>query len=146
MGKKRARNLNHLFHLMSKEIEKTLMDDVAKEVKKEEKKKIEREVYDKYEPTTYERKYDDGGLSDLENMEAKIIKKNTLSIQNIRRDEENNRLVAPIVESGKGYTYDFKYNGISRPFTLKTAEELKKNGAHIRALKSGLIKRGFRVK
>jgi len=83
-----------------------------------------------------------GGLLDRENIETKMIDDNTLRIENIRRDEESNRLVAPIIESGKGYYTDWLDERIGkRPFMEESAKELK-SGVAKNALIKGLRRQG----
>lgn len=142
---KNMRNMKQLFDHLNKQIAMSLEDDVAKKVKKVERDMIQTEVYDKYDPTMYDRKKKDGGLQDYKNMESKLID-GKLSIENIRKDEETDRYVAPVVETGSGYDYEFKYSNTGRPFVSKTAQELEKTGQHTQALKDGLTKRGLRVK
>lgn len=108
------------------------------------KEKIEDEVYSKYpDPVMYVRQKEDGGLLDEENMEVTMINDTTLSIENVRSDDGRN--VAEIVETGIGYEFEFPYNGIPRPFTEATREELRNTNEHVHAMYVGLKKEGIDV-
>lgn len=75
---------------------------------------IEINVYDKYEPKRYDRKQTHGGLTDPENIETGWERQTmTLTAESVRRDWEpvpqdgrhEGRLVAPVVERGRGYDF-----------------------------------------
>lgn len=143
---KTFKNLKELMKSIQIEIDKSLSEDVSKKVKKVQLEHVKKDVYDKYEPTVYNRRKDNGGLSDIDNIEGKLIKSGLLSIENKRKDEETGRLVAPVVETGQGYNYDFPFNGKSRPFVKNTIQELEVTQEHVQALKEGLQKRGINTK
>lgn len=99
-------------------------------------------VYDPsvYTPQQYERHYDNGGLSDVRNMEARYDPATmTLEVEDVRRDEETGRLVAPVVESGRGYTY---FSPGPRPFHFY-AEKMMGQGLFESALNEGLREAGM---
>lgn len=105
---------------------------------------VETEVYDVYDPVYYERKKNEGGLSDIDNMEATYDAANmTLEVEDVRRDEETGRLVAPVVESGRGYRY---FSPGARPFHKVAEENMAKTGELERALEYGLRQAGFDAK
>ena len=140
-----VKNYNQLFKQLQKVISESLKDEVADEAIKTMKFEIKRQVYDAYEPLSYERKYDDGGLVDDANILTEV-NGTTLVVENIRRDENDiSRNVAYVVETGEGYQYNvperLKYG---RPFTMATREELK-NGKAVNALKKGLNNRGLKT-
>ncbi len=119
--------------------------EVAKESRGTMKKHIQNDAYSQYAPTSYVRKYDQGGLIDDSNIETIMIDDNTLKVENIRKDEETGRLVTPVVEYGKGYYTDWLDKKIGpRPFVNNTFIELK-NGVAKEALKEGLRKQGVDV-
>lgn len=105
------------------------------------------EVYDKYDPLMYHRRGDHGGLSDQspDNMEAVYDRETrTLSVQDVNRDDETGRLVAPVVESGKGYQYPWE--GMkARPFHSVAQQEMIDSGWFSGALKAGLKRKGFQT-
>ena len=86
-------------------------------------------VYSAYPfPKVYERKYDQGGLLDPDNMVSTYDKTlKTLTVEDIRPDWEPTRRVhagrnvSEVVETGKGY--DFKQMG-PRPFHEPAEKEL----------------------
>lgn len=102
---------------------------------------VETEVYEKYEPTMYVRRGMNGGLADPENMEARYDADTmTLEVEDVRRDEESGRLVAPVVESGRGYDY---FSPGSRPFHRAAEKNMAESGELERALNYGLQQAGF---
>lgn len=126
-------------------INKALQQDVAPTVKRVMKEKINEEVYEKYpDPVMYDRRKEHGGLLDEANMEVTMVNDSTLSVENIRSDDGRN--VAEIVETGQNYEHDFKYNGIPRPFTEATREELRNTNEHMYALSRGLKRQGVNIK
>ena len=81
---------------------------------------------------------------DEANMEVTMLNDTTLSIENVRSDDGRN--VAEIVETGIGYEFEFPYNGVPRPFTEATREELRNTNEHIHAMYVGLKKQGINLK
>lgn len=109
---------------------------------------VQTEVYNAYEPVMYQRRGElgeDGGLNDFDVMEAQYDRTTmTLEVQDMSRDEETGRLIAPVVESGKGYQY--KWPGQKpRPFHKKAQEDLAASGLVNEALKKSLKAFGFSV-
>jgi len=103
------------------------------------------DVYDVYHGR-YQRDYDMGGLADEDNILTTMINDVTLKIEDVRRDEKTNRLVAPVVEYGYGYWTEELDDSIGkRPFIENTAKELRKGKARD-ALKKGLLRQGLNVK
>lgn len=136
---------------LNKRLSNSLEVEVAEVIKETMYRKIYTVVYNVYTPKQYKRQMDYGGLSDMnKNMSAKMIDGNTLSIRNIREaynEEAQLRLdVADIIESGQGYTRNFEYFGIPRPFTEETRKELRKTKGHVKALKEGLKRNGLKVR
>ena len=103
------------------------------------------DVYDAYQ-SQYDRKYDQGGLADEDNILTTMVNDVTLKIEDIRRDEKTGRLVAPIVEYGKGYWSEELDDAIGeRPFIENTAKKLR-NGKARNALLRGLKRQGVNCK
>lgn len=140
MGKS-FNNLNDLFKHLEKQANSVLKNEVAEEVIRTMQEKIEDEVYSVYEPRVYERQGYQGGLVDPKNIEVTVESDNTIAVENIRFDGD--REVAQIVESGQGFQFDFPYNGVPRPYTEKTKEELRNTDRLNQAMKQGLKKRGI---
>jgi hypothetical protein len=137
---KTQRDLERFLKQLQQPVTKALNGNVAQAVKKVMKDKVQTEVYDPYKPSVYQRT---GKLGSEESMESNIINDTTLVVENVRSDGDRN--VAEIVETGNGYTYDFQYSGIARPFTEATREELVNTGAHLAALYQGLKQQGINV-
>ena len=127
-------------------IKSAMQNELSKESKTVMQMHVVTDVYNVYEPTSYSRSYDQGGLLDRDNIETTMISNNTLKVKNIRKDEETGRMVDKIVEYGKGYWTSYLDDLIgARPFIHNTFEELK-NGKARDAIKRGLIREGLNVK
>ncbi|MDY8021269.1 hypothetical protein [Paenibacillus polymyxa] len=137
-------NLTDLMNHLNEQVVESLEADVGKTVRETMKEKIKEEVYAVYpHPSVYQRQKEHGGLIDDENIEVKMIGKDTVSIESVRMDDGRN--VSEIVETGEGYQYSFPYAGVARPFTEATREELENNGAIEAAFYKGLRKKGLDV-
>jgi hypothetical protein len=137
-------SLTKMFQHIENKAASVLKKEIADLVVETMQEKIEEEVYSVYEPKEYVRQRYQGGLQDPRNIEITMIGDNTISVENIRFDGD--REVAEIVESGQGYTYDFPYAGVPRPFTQATRDELNQSGKLKVAMSQGLRKRGFDTK
>lgn len=115
-------------------IDFTMERDVKDAAIREIQRKVNSEVYAKYEPIQYERKMWRKGLLDSEeapdgSMEVHYDSKlKLLTVEDVRKDWEpthkpEGRNVAEVVESGEGY--DYKDIG-PRPFHKKAEEALIK--------------------
>ncbi|WP_440118475.1 hypothetical protein [Paenibacillus sp. QZ-Y1] len=141
MQVKTQQDLLKFLKQLQQPVSKALNNNVAKTVKTIMKDKVQEEVYDPYTPSVYQRT---GRLGSEDSMESKLINDDTtLVVENVRSDGDRN--VAEIVETGKGYTYDFQYSGIPRPFTEATREELENTGEHVAALYAGLKQQNIKV-
>lgn len=136
-------SLTDLLNHLNEQVAESLEVDVGKTVRETMKEKIKEEVYSVYTPTVYQRQGEHGGLTDDENIEVKMIGKDTVSIESVRMDDGRN--VSEIVETGEGYQYSFPFAGVARPFTEATREELENNGAIEAAFYKGLRKKGLDV-
>lgn len=109
---------------------------------------VQSEVYDEYAPKVYERRKDDGGLLDAENISFELdAGEMQLTVRNEAPRETGNYdsgFVAEIVESGKGYIWPPKGVG-ARPFHSVAEEKLIADGTASRALAEGLLRQGYTV-
>lgn len=134
------KDTNSLLKYIEKNIQETMLDDVAEAVKDDMQEAIQTSVYRVYQPEHYRRRYGDGGLGARENLEVKEIP-NGISVKD----------VAPLDNHRTDYALDdIIVNGLGmqsfdRDFYSETAEMLKKTNDHTEALKQGLKKRGFKV-
>ncbi|MEX0595516.1 MAG: hypothetical protein WD512_03370 [Candidatus Paceibacterota bacterium] len=101
------------------------------------KDKVQTEVYDVYDPGKYVRT---GQLKEDWKVESTS---DGIAVFSNRYDD--NVYVSAIVESGEGYTQDFPYTGIARPFTNEAYLELKDSNKLREAFKDDLKASGFRV-
>jgi hypothetical protein len=140
-------NLKDLEKYINEQASKVLKTKVAETVTQEMSDTIKEVEYPKYEPTMYERLGDQGGLSDVHNMQVEVIDDNTIQITNERMD--GSRDVAEIFATGIGYTWRnseiYHMQPFPRDFYADTVERLKQNNKHIEAFKQGMKFLGFNV-
>lgn len=130
-----------MFKHIEEQIQDTMTNEVADTVKDNMAEAIQTSVYDAYSPQYYNRRMNNGGLSDTQNMEVTEIQ-NGISVHdaapldNGRNDYDLDDI---IVNRGVlGYPH-------GRDFYTETAERLQENQEHTEALKQGLKKRGIEV-
>lgn len=134
-------NLDSLFDQIEDDVQDVLEHEVADVVKEHMKLAVNSRVYDAYTPEYYKRRMSNGGLSDIDNMEAKV-EGNTLTV----RDD------APLDNGRTDYALDeIIVNGYGnqpfpRDFYAETTEWLINTGDHVGALKAGLKGMGYKVK
>jgi hypothetical protein len=128
---------------LTEKINNALRTEVADESRSVMQEHVMSDVYDKYTPTQYVRT---GEL--YSNILTQMVDDNTLSIEDTRRDEETGRLIAPIIESGVGYTWKdsriYAMQPFPRPFVENTAKDLE-NGKAKQALAQGLKRQGLDI-
>jgi hypothetical protein len=128
---------------LNQKIKKSLSNEVADVARDTMSKHVMSDVYQAYEPTQYQR------TGDLyKDISTAMKNDNTLEIENVARDEETGRLIAPVVESGEGYEWEksriYQMQPFPRPFVENTAKELE-SGLAKEALADGLRKQGLDV-
>lgn len=134
------KNLNELFAYIEKDIQDTMVNEVADEVKDEMVTAVETSVYRVYDPVQYNRRYGNGGLGARENMQVTEIP-NGISVRDI----------APLDNGRTDYALDdIVVNGLGRmpfprDFYSECKEQLEITGNHKEALKQGLKNRGYKV-
>lgn len=140
-------NLSQLQKYIEQQSSKVLKTEVANTVTQEMSDTIKEVEYPKYEPTQYVRQMDDGGLSDVRNMQVEVIDDNTIQITNERMDGD--RDVAKIFAEGIGYEWTkskiYNMQPFPRDFYADTVERLKQNQKHVAAFKNGMKRLGFNV-
>ena len=141
-----VKSLNQAMTYIKNVINTSLRTEVLDAVRKEEAKQVQSVVYDSYQPTVYERRYDMGNNANIVGM----VNGTVLQVENITPpNSEGNpppttdKDLAKVVETGVGYDY---FSPGARPFTQATMDALSASGAHVDALKNGLVKAGIRVK
>lgn len=135
------KNIKTMFKHIEEQIQDTMTNEVADTVKDNMAEAIQTSVYDAYSPQYYNRRMNNGGLSDTQNMEVTEIQ-NGISVHdaapldNGRNDYDLDDI---IVNRGVlGYPH-------GRNFYAETADKLQENQEHTEALKQGLKKRGIEV-
>lgn len=156
--------LRRLQEQLAPKIDSTLTKEVLQAVSDAEGKAIYDEVYSMPTSGRYTRRWDNGGLLDPDNVQGSVAN-GTLAVVNVTKPNPylnginrydglsttpGSASLADIVEHGiydsHGAGYDYWKDAEARPFTAKTAEDLKKSGAHVAALKKGLQRQGIKVK
>ena len=135
-------NLNSLLAYAERDIKKVMQKEVAKAAKKNMKKAVGTAVYDKYTPLYYNRRKDNGGLSDINNMTSLPIENGIMLIDNapLNNGRTDYRLDDIVVNRGVlGYPK-------GRDFYFETSDNLKKNRDFEEALVQGLKKKGYDIK
>lgn len=139
-----ANNFFELQKMINAGINNALQNEVEKVVRQTLKENIIIEVYDKYNPTQYQRT---GGLYQDENIQT-TRGVNEIIVRSIR--EEEGRDIAEIIETGVGYTWTsstiYNMQPFPRPFHATTAQELASSQKHVDALYRGLKRQGFDVR
>lgn len=148
---KLCKNFSELEKELYARIDASMVTDINRLVKEKMSEHVQSDVYDKYTPKTYERRYDNDGLSDINNMMAEYSMSNhSLTVQNLTVGNSNyvpqDGFIAPIIESGEGYHYHFKYFDKPRPFIHNTYEDLLSSKEYIDTLKKSLQRQGLNVK
>ncbi len=135
------KNLNSLCRHIEKQIQDTMVNEVADTVKDNMAEAVHTSVYDAYNPQYYNRRMNNGGLSDTQNIEVTEIQ-NGISVHD----------AAPLDNGRNDYSLDdiIVNRGVlgypqSRDFYTETADKLQENQEHTEALKQGLKKRGIEV-
>lgn len=162
------KNLKDLFFYLQNDVAESMQENVLGTVKAIEQYEIFETVYGAYnvtdqgrqEPYVYERRYTEGGLGDVHNIEGDIELKNgevTMKVINTTKMKDHpSAPLAPLVEYGDnaGYgKYDYKSNKDDtayqylqpRPFTQRTKEVLERDKDHVKTLKRSLESKGYDV-
>lgn len=141
-----VKSLNQAMTYIKNVINTSLRTEVLDAVRKEEAKQVQSVVYDSYQPTVYERRYDMGNDANI----IGTVNGTVLQVENITPPNSKgnpppttDKDLAKVVETGVGYDY---FSPGARPFTQATVDALSASGAHVEALKNGLVKEGIRVK
>jgi hypothetical protein len=161
------KNLKELEKFLNNKIKSAMANEVAEKVRDVQQSKIDTEVYDAYQPNTpdnepyvYDRRKDNDGLRDRENMIADVKDSGhgvELSVENVAKGKDKDFQLAGLIEYGDnaGYgEYDYKYNreGTAeqylkeRPFIEETRKSLRQTKQHVDALKQGLHRQGINSK
>lgn len=142
--------LEELMVKLQEQVQDVVKNNVVETIKDVETEHIREDVYNTYTPTMYQRRYENDGLIDKENMKEVIKKEdNTISLD-ITNDTLENQdypnadqdYIDSIIENGEGYTWKnsqiYQEQPYPRPFTENTYKDLEENKQHITALKEGL--------
>ncbi len=135
------KNLSDLFAHIEKDVQDTLKNEVAEEVKETMSEAVQTSVYDVYDPLVYTRRFNNGGLMSTKNMKSRVDG-NILTVTN----------ETPLDNGRKDYSLtDIVVNGLGRQpfprnFISQTEERLDLTKNHVWAMRQGLKNRGYKVK
>ena len=150
------RNLKELEQYIKSHVPENIMQgrDVENLLKKEMHQAVYDVVYAFYEPETYERRGNRGGLADMRTMEITdaLMKNDTfiMVFQNLSEgnDTLSEQYLTDTIEEGisKNWEKEGEWSQ-PRPFVYETAEAIRDNPKPlINAIKKACIKCGFKVK
>lgn len=134
------KNINTLFKHIEEQVQDTMANEVADTVKDNMAEAVHTSVYDAYSPQYYNRRMQNGGLSDTHNMEVTEFKNgiavhDAAPLDNGRNDYNLDEIIV----------YGLGNQPFERDFYAETVERLSENQKHTGALKQGLKKRGIEV-
>lgn len=141
-----VKSLNQAMTYIKNVINTSLRTEVLDAVRKEEAKQVQSVVYDSYEPTEYERRDDmKKDVNIIGTVNGTVLHVENITPPNSKGNPPptTDKDLAKVVETGVGYDY---FSPGARPFTQATMDALSASGAHVDALKNGLVKAGIRVK
>lgn len=141
-----VKSLNQAMTYIRNVINTSLRTEVLDAVRKEEAKQVQSVVYDSYEPTEYERRDDmKKDVNIIGTVNGTVLHVENITPPNSKGNPPptTDKDLAKVIETGVGYDY---FSPGARPFTQATVDALSASGAHVQALKNGLVKAGIRVK
>lgn len=160
----KTKSISEVLKAIKEKVQDTLINDVAEAVKNVEIYHVYNDVYSRPESAAYERRYSNGGIGDVRNIE-KYIEGDTLVLDNNTefnpylngRDSFNGNSMNAgraegldgLIEYGDGWNginYDWAENEPGRPFIRNTIDDLNQSKDHVRMMIAGLRKRGLDVK
>ena len=142
-------NVEELRRALIKDLHEAVVKEVVKEMKDIEREVIEERVYAVFSPKVYERRYEDGGLMDKENMLEEVsISKNdiTVEITNLTQGNPTYRNfwdgeIQELIETG-----NYMWNGQMpppRPFIDETQSVIDTTDRIDRAIERALSNLGW---
>lgn len=143
--------------LLQKKVAEAMNETVAPGVKSIESENVNEFVYSAYDPEVYERRMNNGGLSDVNNMVHEVsvngdsveltVDNNTMSNPDFMPRYGTPHKIAQEVEFGFGYDYSSGGEPFAeeRPFIRETISELQHGKAKELMIK-GLKKKGLDAK
>ncbi len=139
--------ISELNKYLQTKINEAMQDEVAIAGKLEEQEHVQTDIYNSGSPIFYKRRgFSPGseGLGDINEMESTLIADGTIEIVNKAEPKaywDTPNSLATNIEMG----YGDEWYSVSRPFQQRTVESLGQNKNHVKALKTGLLKRGLTV-
>ena len=117
-----------------------MTNEVADAVTENMAEAVHTSVYDAYSPQYYKRRMNNGGLSDVRNIDVTEIQNgiavhDAASLDNGRNDYNLDEIIV----------YGLGNQPFERDFYAETVERLQENQEHTEALKQGLKKRGIMI-
>jgi len=150
-----SKKLQQVLAQVQKAVSDTLAGEVLAEAQVAVVQNVETVVYGRYTPQEYERRGDNGGLSDMGNVVGTMVSPTHLQVTNITPPNPVNgttdKDLTATVEEGLTYNYDYynpgnrrhDYWASPRPFMAHAADELREDGRVKDALVAGLRAQGY---
>lgn len=141
-------------------IDKALKGKVTEYIAALESQKVDEIVYASYSPWVYERRKNNGGLGDPNNIQGSVVKPGVLEVVNTtppnpsaRDGATTDKNLPELVEYGHmshGYTYDYPMSPVERyrymgprRFTHATIDALEKDDTLAAGMWAGLASQGI---
>lgn len=153
------KSLEEACRAISKSLGDVMANEVLDTVREAEVLAIEEYVYKAGRPKRYKRRYGNGGLSDIDNIQGTVAasgKGAQLSVVNLTppnpvydgANATTDKYLPAVVEYGVVEKYDMGEGWWSdpRPFTLATEGFLNSTKSHVDAIQNGLTRHGFTVR
>lgn len=133
-------SLDALTQYLQLQINDSLETDVNKEMIQVVQEHVKTDVYDAYNPLSYQRTNEL-----LADVKGEMVNDDTLEITDTRT--ENGKDIPQIIEYGKGYTWGIGLDERigPRPFMENAEQQIIQEDLHINVMKESLRKKGFVV-
>ena len=145
-------SLEQVYKNICDDLIRILTNDLVRYIKELMQEKIDEEVYDKYDPDSYMRRYDNGGLHDINNIKHELEFTNNGVIIKVfddaKTDDGADYLDKYIIEGDK-YTWENSriYNQMpfERNYIDATMQSLIGNKQVQKIIKDALNRKGLKV-
>lgn len=130
---------------LADDLDAVLKDEVGPAVAEALHDEIHERVYDAYAPKYNHRRKDNGGLSDVRNMEIEVYEgtpgEHVLQVTDVTKTQSGDYDLVPIVEEG----LEEFHMPFERPFIKETKEKVLKEGIFRDKILSGMAAKGYEI-
>lgn len=155
-ARKKVKNLSQLFKYLQEEIDESLNSDVLNEIRDAEIYFINQDVLNSYSPKVYKRRLKNGidspkNIINVSSETGKLIVRNVTEFNPAYDSQNRGEGLAGLLEYGEGwggFYYDFSSPKFNKPkrFISDTKAAINIGKLHVLSLRSGMKKRGFKIK